>query len=234
MFRTVIFLTLLFSGIAWADVNPIIGSYGRIGFTVDGDGGQAERRQITLFGPRVSEGNYLELDLGADGWKVDQSQVKVLTTLSFGDRFAHASGDFSTGIAIRQAFVEAEKIMGTGAFVWLGSRMARGDDIYLLDFWPMDDLNIVGLATGWRTEQSDTQLLVGFNRAIDRYQVQYVDVPDISFGEARVTSLNRQRTVAAVSSERRFTGGQGALATKLRLYGELHFLPSGERTLDGG
>ena len=40
---------------------------------------------------------------------------------------AHASGDFSTGIAIRQAFVEAEKIMGTGAFVWLGSRMARGD-----------------------------------------------------------------------------------------------------------
>ena len=95
-------------------------------------------------------------------------------------------------------------------------------------------MNIVGLATGWRTEQSDTQLLVGFNRAIDRYQVQYVDVPDISFGEARVTSLNRQRTVAAVSSERRFTGGQGALATKLRLYGELHFLPSGERTLDGG
>jgi maltoporin len=232
--RALLPLILLCANVALADIEPTIGSYGRVGFTVDTDGGQALQRQITLFGPRLTQGNYLELDLGAAGWETNAATVRVLTTISIGDRFAHASGDFATGVAVRQAFVEASDLWQTGAFTWLGSRMARGDDVYLLDFWPMDDLNILGVAGGWRSENTESQVILGFNRAIDGYQLQYIAVPDVAFGDTSVTGLNRQRTITAASTERRFGGAIDQLKVKAKLYAELHYLPSGRRTLDGG
>ena len=33
--------------------------------------------------------------------------------------------------------------------IWAGSRMYRGDDIYLLDFWPLDNLNTDDFRAGF-------------------------------------------------------------------------------------
>ena len=60
-----------------------------------------------------------------------------------GDLF-HFTGNFSQNFAIRNAYAEVENLGISGLSLWAGSRMYRGDDIYLLNFWPLDNLNTIG------------------------------------------------------------------------------------------
>ncbi|MEE2787551.1 MAG: carbohydrate porin [Myxococcota bacterium] len=209
------------------------GSYGRIGVHTNDDGGQPLPVQVTQFGPRLLLGNYLEVDFGWKGWQSKEAKVRIVTTLSLGNRFAHYDGDFDTGVGIRQAFVEAVDLWETPVYLLFGSRMARGDDIYLLNFWPLDNLNIVGGAVGYRTRRFQVEAITGLNRVFDGYQIQRVAVPAIDFGAAEVEALNRQRFINALKIGQEF-GGQGeTLGMKWRLYSELHYLAEGERALDG-
>ncbi len=233
MGRPFLLLALLLPALASADDAFVFGSYGRVGVSSDLDGGRGRDSQIVPYGPRLTEGSYIELDFGYRAWKGPAGEVRALTTLALGDQLFHYDGDFDAITAIRQAFVEANRLLETGAFLWIGSRMYRGDDIYLLDFWPMDELNTVGVAGGWRDPRTDLELHLGLNRLEDDYQFQRTPVPAIDFGATDVESLDRQRAVLAFKAERRFGGGAGELGLKLRLYGELHHLPAGERTLPG-
>lgn len=208
------------------------GSYGRIGLSMNGDGGQGRPSQIVAFGPRLIENNYLELDFGYLAYKGAEANVRVMTTLAFFDDFFHYTGQPTSAMTIRQMFVEAEKLWGTDWFAWVGSRWQRGNDIYLLNFWPMDELNIVGAGAGWRDARSEFKLLVGLNRLENGLNAQSVPVPANDFGATEVTLLDRQKQIVAALYERRFGGEGDALGYKLRLYGELHHLPSGRRALD--
>ena len=68
----------------------------------------------------------------------------VLTpAFATGDLF-HYTGDLDNHIAIRNAYAEVDNVIVKGLTAWAGSRMYRGDDIYLLDFWPLGRVGGVG------------------------------------------------------------------------------------------
>lgn len=230
-------LTLLAAAGARAEGEAIepfwFGSYGRAGISSDLDGARGRASQIVAFGPRLTEGNYIELDLGYRPWTGPSGQVATVVTLALGDELFHYDGDFDAAIAIRQAYVEAARLFGTGLFVWVGSRLYRGDDIYLFDFWPLDDLNTLGGTVGWRGPGTDIALHVGVNRLDDGFQLQRVPVPAPGFGAAEAVFLDRQRTIVSLLAEQRYGGADDVLGMKVKLYGELHFLPSGRRAIEG-
>ncbi len=218
---------------AEAENRFFFGSYGRVGSSIDpSTGGVGQQPSVVPFAPRLTEGNYLELDFNYRAWRGREAEVSTTLTLAFGDRFFHFDGEWDADLTLRQAFVEASKLFETPLYVWIGSRMDRGDDIYLFDVWPLDDLNTFGATIGWRGARLDASLHVGLNRLDSPYQVQDVAVPANDFGAEQVTVLDRQRRVVAARVEHRYGGEDGALGHKVRLYAELHHLPEGERPLD--
>ncbi len=209
------------------------GSYGRVGVSTDDELAKPLSRQVTSVGPRLNQDNYLELDLGAQVYRGPHGRVRMVTTTAFGGRLPHESGDYDTTMAVRQAFIEVDELLGTQGFLWLGSRMSRGDDIYLLDHWPMDDLNIVALGGGWRGKDVEFSGALGLNRPLREDHDQRIPAPAPQFGAVDVTTLNRQRLISTVQGEKRWTTS-GALGIKLKLYSELHYLPSAQQRTDDG
>jgi maltoporin len=215
------------------------GSYGRIGLSTDQLGGEGRNRQITPYGPRLIEDNYLELDLGYHAYQGTHGRVDVVTTIAAFDEFFHYNGTADAKLAIRRAYVDVQKIGGRKLWASLGSRWLRGNDIYLMNFWPLDDLNTLGLTLGHRGDRHEMWVHAGVSRLNHINQTQYVDVPSPSnFGAESVLMLNRQRLIVAGLYERRYNlGGQSSSISrgwKWKLYAEYHALPSGEETLDGG
>lgn len=213
------------------------GSYGRVGLSVDEEGGEGRTRQITPYAPRLLEDNYLELDVGYHAYQGTAGKVDVVTTIAAFDSLFHYSGEPTAQLALRRVYLEASELGGSPIWVSLGSRWLRGNDIYLMNFWPLDDLNTVGLTIGHRGAQHEAWLHVGVSRLNQQSQTQYVDVPAASnFGAESVLMLNRQRAVFAGLFEKRYTLGEGGVhpkGWKWKLYGELHTLPAGEETLEG-
>jgi maltoporin len=113
--------------------------------------------------------------------------------------------------------------------MWVGSRMYRGDDIYLFDYWPLDDLNTVGGGGYVEGDRWRLAAHVGFNRLLNDYQYQTREAPNPEQGATVVTQLDRQRTIA--SSSLTIDGPDLAqdAHSKLKLYGEVQGLPSGTR-----
>ena len=209
------------------------GGYGRVGLSSDLEGGQGRPAQIVPWGPRLAEEGYLELDFGARLFSAsdaaDATRARSLVTLALAEPFFHDDGRFTLNAAVRQALLQAENVVAAGDFVWVGSRMVRGDDLYLFDFWPMDDLNTVGAGGGVRGAAHEVSGLIGLSRPESGFTVQRVPVPSPVLGASEAEVLDRQRVIGAVRGERRFGGGPGALGYKVKAYGEVHHLPSGER-----
>jgi maltoporin len=110
--------------------------------------------------------------------------------------------------------------------------MARGDDIYLLDFWPLDEQNTVGGGATFAWGETEVKLHLGVNRLDDLFQSQTITVPGEELGTREVLFLDRQRAVASARGEQRFALND---ETRLKtvLYAEGHGLPGGEvRTPD--
>ena len=100
---------------------------------------------IVEHGSRLDEGNYVELELRRDDyWNVTKTGTRLVATLAVASPIFHYTGDFSVQMAVRNLYLETRGVGGSGLSVWAGSRMYRGDDIYLLDYWPLDNLNTVG------------------------------------------------------------------------------------------
>lgn len=71
----------------------------------------------------------------------------MLFTFALFGPYAHYDGDFvDQSMAVRNLYVRMANLSQTldGLSLWAGSRMYRGDDIYLLEWWPLDELNTVG------------------------------------------------------------------------------------------
>jgi maltoporin len=121
--------------------------------------------------------------------------------------------------------------------MWAGSRMYRGDDIYLLNWWPLDNQNTIGGGIGGPvykradgTQETILQAHVGQQRLDDLYQFQQIPVvAPFGFGTVNVTKLDRPRTIETAKATHfvRPFGGRESGGFKVILYGEVHELSGG-------
>ena len=124
----------------------VFGSYGRVQPATDLRGGSPKWVNIVGHGSRLEQDSYVELDfayllpkIGDNGPLFD-----FVSTLAFSESLFHDNGKWIALNTVRNLFFRAENVFWKPLGFWVGSRMYRGDDIYLLDFWPLDDDNIMG------------------------------------------------------------------------------------------
>jgi len=227
------------------------GSYGRAIAGTDLRGGKPEKILLVARGPRIVEPSYLEIDLsyGFVKHRPDGSYIvmRPVITLAFNSTLFHDTGQFDAQPAIRNMFLDAR--LSSNITAWAGSRMYRGDDIYLFDYWPLDDQNLVG--TGVRFDQNvrqrgteeagdaahdevAIQAAIGFNRLNNPFQYQQTDVPNPVQGATTVEQLNRQRIIGSASATYTMMPDGDGMGAKLKVHTEVHALPSGTRKREDG
>ena len=216
------------------------GSYGRVVTASDLRGGSGVQSNIVTHGTRIDESTYAELQLERRDVYPTGAWSKVVSTLGIAGPLFHETGDFDAKIAVRNLYAEAGGMFHDGLTAWVGSRMYRGDDIYLLDWWPLDNLNTVGgglrLALDTTSKQATSFAIhTGMNRPLDPFYFQ--ERPSSSptgFGSTDVITLDRPRVIVsekATHIERIGTDGMGA---KFVLYSEQHSISKGTFTTDAG
>ena len=206
------------------------GSYGRILAGTDLRGGRPEPIAVVARGPRVVEKSYLELDFAYGLRAKTGALLRTVVTLAFGDRIFHETGEFDAQPALRNFFAEAR--FDDGTTLWVGSRMYRGDDLYLFDYWPLDDQNTLGAGAITRKGAVEVAAHAGVNRLLDDFQFQERDVASPELGATTVTQLDRQRIVGSASATYYVDAGPSDLNAKVKLHAELQGLPSGTRLRD--
>jgi maltoporin len=203
------------------------GSYGRVLAGTDLRGGRPEPIAVVARGPRIVEKSYLELDFAYGMRAKTGAMLRTVVTLAFGDRLFHETGEFDAQPALRNFFAEASFDDGTS--FWVGSRMYRGDDIYLYDYWPLDDQNTLGAGAVTRKGAVEVATHAGVNRLLDDFQFQERDVASPELGATTVTQLDRQRIVGSASATYYVDSGPADLNAKVKLHAELQGVPNGTR-----
>jgi maltoporin len=209
------------------------GSYGRVYAASDLRGGIGRATNVVAFGPRiVDEGSYAEMELRREDKYNDRIKTRIVATLALFPPFFHFSGDQTQNIGVRNLYAQGTYDALT---LWAGSRMYRGDDIYLLNWWPLDNQNTIGGGIGgpvYRradgTQQTILQAHVGQQRLDNPYQYQQIPVvAPYGFGTVNVTKLDRPRTIETFKATHFVMPGGGPGGFKVVLYGELHELAGG-------
>lgn len=209
------------------------GSYGRIVVGSDLRGGKPEGLKVVAVAPRVVEPSYFELDFSMGLVTPRGLTIRPVMTVAFNSVLFHETGDFDAQPALRNLYLDAQVTDRWSA--WVGSRMYRGDDIYLLDYWPLDDQNTVGGGVLYRGPLGVSANLLelaahaGVNRLTTPFQLQEIEVADPEQGATTIVQLNRQRMVASANAAYIHRGAPSALSYKAKLHGELHGLPAGSR-----
>lgn len=206
------------------------GSYGRVQPAMDPESLSTGRQaSIVSPRPRVDEGTYVEITLGYTPYRDENgTEVEVVTTLALdGAKLFHYDGNWDASLAIRNLYVEARNLWFDGFTVWAGSRMYRGDDIYLLDFWPLDNLNTYGGGIGWHGKtRTNIDLHFGTNRLTNGYQYEVISAESARYvGTEDVIYLDRQRFIASLKAEQQWGTD---IQFKAKLYGEVHAIKEGE------
>ena len=113
----------------------VFGSYGRVQPATDLRGGSPKWLNVVGHGSRLEQESYVELDFvylfkrpGENGPLFD-----FVSTLAFSESLFHNSGKWIALNTVRNLFVRAENVIWKPLGFWIGSRMYRGNDIYLLD-----------------------------------------------------------------------------------------------------
>jgi len=203
------------------------GTYGRIQGSFNKDKQPGKSSNVVSHGSRLMEGPYLELDFKYSIHTDDGFGVKVLATLAFFEEFFHFNADTYQAIGIRNLYAMAENIIpDVNLKLWVGSRMYRGDDIYLLDFWPLDNLNTIGGGVQWDGYNLRLKAHVGVNRLMNSYQFNSIEVPS-AYGSDEMVIMDRQRIISSFKATYFLHKFANDLSMKFSLYGEYHHLPSG-------
>lgn len=212
------------------------GSYGRVWAATDLRGGTGRGTNITAFGPRlVDEGSYAELELRREDAFGPRVKTRIVTTLALFPPFFHFTGKALQNIGLRNLYAQGsyDKLL-----LWAGSRMYRGDDIYLLNWWPLDNQNTIGGGAGgpvYRSSDGVHQTVAavhaGQQRLDNPFQFQQIPVvAPYGFGTVDVTKLDRPRTIETLKLTH-FVRPNGDQAPgpgfKVILYGELHQISAG-------
>ncbi|MBM4359554.1 MAG: carbohydrate porin [Deltaproteobacteria bacterium] len=208
------------------------GSYGRVAIASDGTGRPARESDIVAYGSRLDTTNYVELELRReDRWEKVGIDTRIISTLAIANSIFHFDGKFDSQIAVRNLYIEASGVGTKGVSVWAGSRMYRGDDIYLLNFWPLDNLNTLGAGVRYEAPtRTVAQVHMGFGQPDSPFYKQRASrpAPLNQFGAATIDLLDRQRWIGSARLEQGFRLGDKA-GMKVVGYGEGHRLPAGER-----
>jgi len=223
-------LLLLFPIFIYGD-SLEFGSYGRVGVSSNLDGKSGKFINIVSNGARIEKPSYQELwmkyDFSSEFAKKEGIDIKMIFTMAFEENYFHYNGDFSIKSAIRQFYIDIDNIFLKGLNIWVGSRMYRGDDIYLLDFWPLDNLNTFGAGVIYKRSKFTLKLHLGVNRidqgeVEDPYQYAYYPVPIKGKpGSTKVLILDRQRYISSLN----LIVPMDKL--KFKLYGEFHLIGEG-------
>ncbi|MFK7999599.1 MAG: carbohydrate porin [Polyangiales bacterium] len=211
------------------------GSYGRVNAASDLNGGLGRSTNIVAYGSRIDEDVYAELELRREDLLAPGIYSKVVATLALSGPLFHLDGDFDEQLAVRNLFAEIRGALLPGLSIWAGSRMVRGDDVYLLNWWPLDNLNIVGGGAAYRYKNLlSFRLHVGIGRPRDPFYLQTRDVvARRGFDPVSLSLLDRPRVVTALRTTISPISTPN-FGVKLVLYGEVHNLPAGQRTTENG
>lgn len=212
------------------------GSYGRIVAASDLEGRTGRQSNLTAWGPRVDEADtYAEIELRREDHFAGM-HTQIVATIAYGGPLFHYDGEFSERIAIRNLFAETRDLLTPGFAVWAGSRMWRGDDVYLFNMWPLDNLNMVGGGFRYALEDiGELSVAAGLNQPNDPFQRQEVLTPArVGFEPESVVFLDRPRLVFAGKLTWWPLGRFERTGLKAILYGEGHYLPGGQRRDEEG
>lgn len=202
------------------------GSYGRVGIGTDLAGQTGRSTNLVSHGPRLIEDPYAELELRRED-TFGSVKSRVVSTVAFFPPFFHFNGQSLQSIGLRNLYAEAS--VGEGFSAWAGSRMYRGDDIYLLNFWPLDDLNTVGGGVRLGFGQTTLRFHAGLQRLDTPATYQLVVNNDpVDFGTVSVPRLDRPRLVESLKLTHEVNGASG-FGMRFSLYAEAHQLPAGVR-----
>jgi maltoporin len=156
--------------------------------------------------------------------------MRVVATLALFPPFFHMTGNAANSIGVRNLYAQGSYGPLT---MWAGSRMYRGDDIHLLNWWPLDNQNTIGGGVGGPVFKSGDQETIlqahlGQQRLDNPYQFQQIPVvAPYGFGTVNVTKLDRPRTIETLKATHFVRPGGGPGGFKVILYGELHQLAFG-------
>ncbi len=136
-----------------------------------------------------------------DYWNVAKTGTRLVATLAIASPVFHYTGNFGIQMAVRNLYLETRGFGGSNLSVWAGSCMYRGDDIYLLDYWPLDNTNTLG--GGARYDFTPNTYLAahyGITQPTTDFFVQSVteSQPFNNPGAANVLILNRQEIEGSV------------------------------------
>lgn len=207
-----------------AQAELVFGSYGRVGVGSNLDGRSGQTIRVTRHGPRVEERPYAEVDFAYH--QREGTPFETRLTLGLGESLFHSNGDFDSSIAIRNLYLEWQDIFVDGLHIWAGSRMYRGDDIYLLDFWPLDEQNTLGAGVTYEKDGHQTRVHLGVHRLNDPFQIQTIEVPDLEFGTRDVAFMERQRGILTARHQA-LVDLDSQYGMKWVVYSEGHALPKG-------
>ena len=207
------------------------GSYGRVVAASDLRGQTGRQSRIVAFGPRIDEDDsYGEIELRRED-RMFGMDTRIVATIAYAGPLFQYDGEFSERIAVRNLFAETNHILVHGLTLWGGSRMVRGDDVYLMNFWPLDNLNLVGGGARYALDDDlELALTVGMSQPNNPFQRQVDLFPArTGFLADEVYVLDRPRTVIAGRATWWPFGRMERNGVKTVLYGEQHLLAAGER-----
>jgi len=124
------------------------GTYGRVQPSWNLRGGSGSPANLVSHGTRIELPPYAEVDFYYRKTLAPAHESPVTTgavvTVGFLEDLFHFTGDFEQSLALRNLYGWARGLGNGRVDIWAGSRMVRGDDIYLVDWWPLDNLNTYG------------------------------------------------------------------------------------------
>lgn len=209
-----------------------LGSYGRAVSATDLRKRPGRDADIVARGSRLDESSYVEIDVQRqDYWKATGATTRAVVTLGATGPLFHYNADFTIRMAVRNLFLQANNIATKGLSAWVGSRMYRGDDSYLLDFWPLDNLNTMGGGLRYDLASGRTFFAwhAGLNQPMTGYFKQLTTrTPPLNQpGTTTISVLDRQKFISSFKASHIIPRGKGGI--KLVGYAEIHDVPSGQR-----
>jgi len=190
------------------DEKFVFGSYGRIGLSSNLEGGKGEAIKIVANSTRLEKSPYQEIyftyDFTSFESSKDNMKVSLNFAMAFNESMFHYNGKFVLQATIRNFYLNIHNLFLKNLTFWIGSRMYRGDDIYLLDFWPLDNLNTLGAGIKYNFSSYYILLHTGVNsvdqgNVNDPYQLLYYTIPlRDKIGTRKIVILNRQRQITSL------------------------------------
>ena len=214
----------------WGELE--FGSYGRARVDFEENGTPGRIPNVVAHGPRIFEPSYAELDFRYIMHSGGGLDVEVLTTVALFEPFAHFTSEFGEArLGVRNLYAKIGDFAPAleGLSVWAGSRMFRGDDVYLLDWWPLDNLNTMGGGVTYEIGDFEARAHAGVNRLDDDFQFQRIQTDRSGFGTSDLVVLDRQRTIGSLRATYVWPELIGEVGGKIVGYGEYHGIPEGQR-----